>query len=147
ITGVDLVREQITVAHGERLTLRQDKIRFEGHAIECRINAEDPHSHVPSPGHISTYHPPGGPGVRIDSALYAGYKVPPHYDSMIAKLIIHDTERSRALGRMGRSLGECVIEGIKTNVPLHRAVLRAPDMLSGHYDTGWLARFLTTWEN
>ncbi len=147
ITGIDLVREQILVAHGERLRLHQNQIRFEGHAIECRVNAEDPHSHIPSPGRVTAFHAPGGPGVRMDSALYAGYFVPPHYDSLIAKLIVHSVDRANALRRMERSLGETVVEGIATNIPLLRAMLKAPDIIQGDYDTGWLARFLTTWKN
>ncbi len=146
VTGIDLVREQILAAHGEPLGFRQREIAFHGHSIECRINAEDPRTHIPMPGRVNAYHAPGGPGVRMDSALYAGYRVPPNYDSLIGKLIVHDTNRQAAIGRMDRSLGECVVEGITTNIPLLRAVLQTTDMKIGEYDTGWLARFLSTWE-
>jgi len=123
ITGVDIVREQILIAAGEKLSYSQDDIRINGHAIECRINAEDPDSFMPSPGMIERVHMPGGPGVRVDSHIYNGYKVPPYYDSMIGKLITHGTDRATALRRMRTALDETIIEGIKTNIPLHRRLV------------------------
>ena len=145
VTGVDLVREQIAVAAGRRLSLDQERMRFRGHAIECRINAEDTRTLMPAPGKITHFHPPGGPGVRVDSAIYSGYTVPPHYDSLIAKLIVHDLDRERCLARLERSLAEFVIDGIPSSIPLQRAILRTDDMRSGRYDTGWMGRFLETW--
>ena len=123
ITGVDIVREQILIAAGEKLSYSQDDIRINGHAIECRINAEDPDSFMPSPGKIERVHMPGGPGVRIDSHIYGGYTVPPYYDSMIGKLITHGATRETALARMRTALDETIIEGIKTNIPLHRRLV------------------------
>ena len=142
VTGIDLVREQIRIAAGGRLDLRQEDVRFTGHAIECRVNAEDPRTLVPSPGTVTTYHPPGGPGVRVDSALYAGYTVPPYYDSLIAKLIVHDVDRAACIRRLERSLAEYVIDGIPSSIPLLRAILATDDLRSGAFDTGWLGRFL-----
>jgi acetyl-CoA carboxylase, biotin carboxylase subunit len=142
ITGLDLVREQIRIADGGSLGLTQAEVRFEGHAIECRINAEDPRSLLPSPGKVTAYHPPGGPGVRIDSALYAGYTVPSHYDSLIAKLIVHDVDRAACIRRLERSLDEFVIEGIPSSIPLLRAIFEAEDVREGEVDTNWLGRFL-----
>jgi acetyl-CoA carboxylase, biotin carboxylase subunit len=142
ITGLDLVREQIRIAAGGSLGLTQADVRFEGHAIECRINAEDPRSLLPSPGKVTAYHPPGGPGVRIDSALYAGYTVPPHYDSLIAKLIVHDVDRAACIRRLERSLDEFVIDGIPSSIPLLRAIFEAEDVREGEVDTNWLGRFL-----
>jgi acetyl-CoA carboxylase biotin carboxylase subunit len=146
ITGIDLVREQIRVAAGQPLGYGQEAIRFEGHAIECRINAEDLKTLAPRAGRVTAYHAPGGPGVRVDSALYAGYNVPPYYDSLIAKLIVHDVDRPTCLRRLDRSLDECVIDGIPSSLPLLRAILATPDMQSADYDTGWLGRFLESWE-
>jgi len=123
VTGVDLVAEQIRIAAGERLRLRQDEVRFRGHAVECRINAEDPKRFVPSPGRIQVYHAPGGPGVRVDSHVYTGYVVPPYYDSMIGKVITWGEDRSSAIARMRTALSEMVIEGINSNVPLHQDLL------------------------
>ena len=123
ITGIDIVQEQIRVASGERLRFRQRDIEFKGHAIECRINAEDPFKFTPSPGKINSWHPPGGPGVRVDSHVYSGYTVPPHYDSMIGKLITYGADRQQAMARMRVALSELVIEGIKTNAPLHRELM------------------------
>ena len=123
ITGVDIVREQILIAAGEKLSYRQDDIRINGHAVECRINAEDPETFMPSPGPIVRAHMPGGPGVRVDSHIYNGYKVPPYYDSMIGKLITHGPTRDIALARMRTALDETIIEGIKTNIPLHRRLV------------------------
>jgi acetyl-CoA carboxylase biotin carboxylase subunit len=124
ITGVDLVKEQLRVAAGEELAYKQEDIKIQGHAIECRINAEDPDNFMPSPGTISNFHAPGGPGVRVDSHIYSGYAVPPYYDSMIGKLITHGATRESALARMATALDELVIEGIKTNAPLHRRLVR-----------------------
>ncbi|MSP88124.1 MAG: acetyl-CoA carboxylase biotin carboxylase subunit [Alphaproteobacteria bacterium] len=138
ITGIDLVREQIRIASGAKLSFAQEDVRFEGHAIECRINAEHPETFRPSPGTITNYHAPGGPGVRIDSPLYAGYKVPPFYDSLIAKLIVHGRTRNECMMRLRRALDECVIEGIDTNIALHRRVLAAPGFIDGLYDIHWL---------
>jgi len=123
ITGVDLVQQQILVAAGQKFTLRQKDINFKGHAIECRINAEDPFTFVPSPGRITNWHTPGGPGVRIDSHVFNGYFVPPYYDSMIAKVITYGTTRAQAVARMEIALSEMVVEGIKTNIPLHRELM------------------------
>jgi acetyl-CoA carboxylase, biotin carboxylase subunit len=142
VTGIDLVREQIRIAAGGRLWIRQEDVRFGGHAIECRINAEDPRSLLPSPGKVTAYHPPGGPGVRTDSALYAGYTVPPHYDSLIAKLIVHDVDRAACIRRLERALREFVIDGIPSSIPLLRAIFEEDDVRSGDVDTGWLGRFL-----
>jgi len=142
ITGLDLVREQIRVAAGGTLPFRQEHLRFHGHAIECRVNAEDPETFRPSPGRITSYHAPGGLGVRVDSALYAGYAVPPHYDSMIAKLIVHGTSRNECLMRLRRALDEYVIGGIETTLPLHRRLVREPAFIDGAYDIHWLEGFV-----
>jgi acetyl-CoA carboxylase biotin carboxylase subunit len=142
ITGIDLVREQIRIAAGGRIGITQDQVRFSGHAIEARINAEHPDTFVPSPGRIGDYHAPGGPGVRVDSALYAGYRVPPHYDSLISKLIVYGATRNECLMRLRRALEEYVIDGIDTTIPLHRRVIAAPDFLDGNYDIHWLERFV-----
>ncbi len=142
ITGIDLVREQIRVAAGLPLGYKQSDITFNGHAIECRINAENPDTFAPSPGKIVGYHPPGGLDVRVDSALYDGYRVPPHYDSMIAKLIVHGTSRNECLLRLRRSLEEFVIGGIDTTLPLHRKLIVQPDFINGDYDIHWLEKFL-----
>jgi acetyl-CoA carboxylase biotin carboxylase subunit len=124
VTGMDIVREQIHIAAGERLRFEQQDIRWRGHAIECRINAEDPRNFMPSPGTIERLHIPGGPGVRVDSHIYAGYKVPPYYDSLIGKLITHGEDRPSALARMRTALNEMVIDGIRTNIPLHQDIMR-----------------------
>lgn len=142
ITGVDLVREQIRIAAGLPLSYKQSDIRFNGHAIECRINAEDPETFTPSPGKIDGFHAPGGLGVRVDSALYDGYVVPPYYDSMIAKLIVHGNSRNECLLRLRRSLEEFVIGGIKTSLPLHQKIVNHPDFINGDYDIRWLENFL-----
>ena len=142
ITGLDLVREQIRVAEGHPLTLRQEDVVFRGHAIECRINAEDPRTFAPSPGLVKQYHAPGGMHVRVDSGLYAGYKVPPYYDSMIAKLIVYGTTREGALRRLRRALEEFVIEGMKTTIPLHQSLLDDPEFLKGDYTIKWLEEWL-----
>ncbi|MEX2409732.1 MAG: acetyl-CoA carboxylase biotin carboxylase subunit, partial [Rhodovibrionaceae bacterium] len=138
ITGIDLVREQIRVAAGHALSFTQDDIKFVGHAIECRINAEHPETFAPSPGLITDYHPPGGLGVRVDSGIYANYRVPPHYDSLIAKLIVHGATRNECLMRLRRALDEIVIDGIDTSIPLHRRVIMEPDFINGAYDIHWL---------
>jgi acetyl-CoA carboxylase biotin carboxylase subunit len=142
ITGLDLVREQIRVAEGHPLTFTQDQIQFRGHAIECRINAEDPRTFAPSPGLVKQYHAPGGMHVRVDSGLYAGYKVPPYYDSMIAKLIVYGATRQGALRRLRRALEEFVIEGMKTTIPLHQALLDDPEFQQGDYTIKWLEEWL-----
>ena len=144
ITGIDLVREQIRVAAGAPLSFAQDDIRFQGHAIECRINAENSETMVPSPGTITSYHAPGGLGVRVDSALYAGYSIPTAYDSMIAKLIVHGANRNECLMRLRRALEEFVIEGVDSTIPLHRRLIADPDFVNGVYDVTWLERFLET---
>ena len=144
ISGIDLVREQIRIAAGEPLGYTQQDIAFSGHAIECRITAEDPQTFAPSPGTVVMFHPPGGLGIRVDSALYAGYRVPPHYDSLIAKLITHGRTREEAIARMKRALHEFVITGIKTTIPLHQRILEAPDFVAGDYTIHWLERFVAS---
>jgi acetyl-CoA carboxylase biotin carboxylase subunit len=142
ITGIDIIKEQIRVAGGEKLGFRQDDVQFRGHAIECRINAEDPDNRfLPHPGRISVFHPPGGPGVRVDSHAYAEYTIPPYYDSLVAKLIVHDNDRASALKRMERALDEFVIEGIKTTIPFHLRVLRDERFRRGEYDVTFLDTF------
>lgn len=142
VTGIDLVREQIRVAAGLPLSYKQEDIAFNGHAIECRINAEDPETFMPSPGKVEGYHPPGGLGVRVDSALYDGYKIPTNYDSMIAKLVVHGTTRNECILRLRRCLEEFVIGGVKTTLPLHRRIIMQPDFINGNYDIHWLEKFL-----
>ena len=142
ITGVDLVREQIRIANGERLSFSQDDLTLSGHAIECRINAENPRSFMPSPGVIQTYHPPGGLGVRMDSAVYAGYAIPPFYDSLIGKLIVHGTDRKDCLMRLYRALYECAIDGVETTLPLFDDLLENEDFQNADYDIHWLENFL-----
>jgi acetyl-CoA carboxylase, biotin carboxylase subunit len=142
ITGVDIVREQILIAMGHPLSYKQEDIQFRGHAIECRINAEHPETFMPSPGLITTFHPPGGPGVRVDSAIYAGYQIPPYYDSLIAKLIVHGPTREDCIQRLRRTLDEFVIGGIETTIPLHKRLVNEPDIISGNYDIHWLENFL-----
>ena len=144
VCDVDLVREQIRVAAGAELGYEQKDIAFSGHAIECRINAEDPVTFMPTPGRVTSYHAPGGLGVRIDSALYAGYFVPPYYDSMVAKLIVHAPTRTDAINRMRRALDEFAVEGIKTTIPLHRRIVDAPDFQAGDYTIHWLEGFVGT---
>jgi len=131
ITGIDLVKAQLLIAGGERLPYKQSDVQIKGHAVECRINAEDPASFMPSPGTVSLYHPPGGPGIRVDSHVYNGYAVPPYYDSMIGKLIAHGDTRESALARMRTALSEIVIDGIKTNLPLHRELFEDAAFLKG----------------
>ncbi|HUO87365.1 MAG TPA: acetyl-CoA carboxylase biotin carboxylase subunit [Thermoanaerobaculia bacterium] len=141
VTGVDLVRLQIRVAAGEPLDL-PDEVPIRGHAIECRINAEHPERFTPSPGRISVFHPPGGPGVRLDTHVYEDYVVPPHYDSLVAKLIVHDRTRDEAVARMRRALDFFVVEGIQTTIPLHQAIVRDPGFRSGNLSTRFMERFL-----
>lgn len=142
ITGVDIVREQLAIAAGEPLSLTQDQVTFSGHAIECRINAEDPKTFMPSPGPVHLWHPPGGPGIRVESHIYSGYHVPPYYDSMIAKLIAHGTDRQTAIARMRNALSEVVIEGIKTNVPLHQEIFQHAAFQAGGTDIHYLEKRL-----
>ncbi len=142
ISRIDIVREQIRIAAGSPLAYRQEDITLAGHAIECRINAENPVSFAPAPGRVRDYHPPGGLGVRVDSALYSGYRVPAHYDSLIAKLIVHDTSRNECLMRLKRALEEYVIEGLETTIPLHQRLIAEPDFVNGDYDIHWLERFV-----
>jgi acetyl-CoA carboxylase biotin carboxylase subunit len=142
ISGVDIVREQLRIAAGSPLSFKQDDIKFSGHAIECRINAETSDTFTPAPGKVRDYHPPGGLGVRVDSALYAGYTVPPYYDSLISKLIVHGATRNECLMRLRRSLEEYVIAGVETTIPLHRRLVNAPDFVNGEYDIHWLERFV-----
>jgi acetyl-CoA carboxylase biotin carboxylase subunit len=142
ITGLDLVREQLRIADGAPLGYTQKDIKFSGHAIECRINAENPRTFAPSPGRVTDYHAPGGLGVRVDSALYTGYQIPPHYDSLIGKLIVHGTTRNECLMRLRRSLEEYVIGGLETTIPLHLALINEPDFVNGAYDIHWLEEFI-----
>ncbi len=142
ITGIDLVREQIRIAAGKPLSVTQDEIEFHGHAIECRINAEDPFTFAPSPGKVTAYHAAGGMHVRVDSGLYAGYSIPPYYDSMIAKLIVYGRNRDKCIMRLRRALEEMVVEGVKTSLPLHQELLKQPDVLSGDYSIKWLEEWL-----
>ena len=146
ITGIDLVREQIRIAAGKPLSVTQDEVEFKGHAIECRINAEDPFDFTPSPGKITYYHAAGGMHVRVDSGLYAGYSIPPYYDSMIAKLIVYGRDREGCIMRLRRALEEMVVEGVKTNIPLHQELLRQGDVLNGDYTIKWLEEWLATRE-
>ena len=143
ITGLDLVIEQIRIAAGAPLSLRQEDVRFDGHAIECRINAENPHTFRPSPGIITHFHPPGGLGVRVDSGAYAGYTIPPYYDSLIGKLIVHARTRNECLMRLKRALGEFVVDGIETTIPLFNALIAEPDIVDGNYDIHWLETYLS----
>ena len=143
VTGIDLVREQIRVAAGNELGKTQADIEFQGHAIECRINAEDPRTFMPSPGRVTDYHTPGGLGVRVDSALYSGYVVPPYYDSLISKLIVHGATRNECLMRLRRALEEYVIEGIKTTIPLHQELVENTDFVNGAYNIHWLEEFIS----
>ncbi len=143
ITGIDIVKTQIMTAAGQKLPFTQRQVVIKGHAIECRVNAEDPFKFTPSPGRITMWHPPGGPGVRVDSHIYTNYYVPPYYDSMIGKIIVHGDSREHALARMRTALGETVVEGIQTNIPLHRELMMDPGFIAGstniHYLEEWLA--------
>ncbi|MCY7338798.1 MAG: acetyl-CoA carboxylase biotin carboxylase subunit [Sphingomonas bacterium] len=142
ISGIDLVREQIKVAQGDGLSCTQDQVKLHGHAIECRINAEDPQTFAPSPGTVANYVAPGGMHVRVDSGLYTGYKVPPYYDSMIGKLIVYGSTRERCIMRLKRALEEFVVQGMKTTIPLHQRIIRDEAFLSGEYTIKWLERWL-----
>ncbi|WP_332690041.1 acetyl-CoA carboxylase biotin carboxylase subunit [Bosea sp. (in: a-proteobacteria)] len=142
ITGIDLVNEQIRIAAGAPLSIRQEDVVIEGHAIECRVNAEHPSSFRPSPGKIASFHTPGGLGVRVDSAAYQGYVIPPHYDSLVGKLIVHGRNRDECLMRLRRSLDEFVVDGVDTTLPLFRTLVRNPDILNGDYNIHWLEKFL-----
>jgi acetyl-CoA carboxylase biotin carboxylase subunit len=142
VTGLDLVKAQIRIAAGEGLGISQADVRIAGHSVECRINAEDPVRFLPSPGRVTALRFPGGPGVRVDSHVYAGYTVPPYYDSLLAKLIVHAPSRAEAIARMQRALDEVRIEGIRTTVPLHQKIVRDPDFLAGRTSTGFLLRLL-----
>mgnify|MGYP001821159041 FL=1 len=142
ITGIDIVREQLRIASGEKLDIRQEDVRIQGHAIECRINAEDPKTFMPSPGLVTLWHAPGGPGIRIDSHLYSGYKVPPFYDSMVGKLIAYGHDRDAAFARIRNALTEIVIEGIKTNVPLHQEIFQHAAFQAGGTDIHYLEKRL-----
>jgi acetyl-CoA carboxylase biotin carboxylase subunit len=142
ITGIDLVREQIRIAAGLPLSFTQDEVVFEGHAIECRINAENPRTFMPSPGLVTDFHAPGGLGVRLDSALYAGYAIPPDYDSLAGKLIVHGRDRTECLARLGRCLGEMVVGGVETTIPLFQDLIAEPDIREGRYHIHWLEDWL-----
>jgi len=144
ITDIDLILEQIRIANGDGLTIAQKDVKFHGHAIECRINAENPVSFRPSPGRIVHYHPPGGMGVRIDSAVYQGYTIPPYYDSLLGKLIVHGKSRPECLMRLKRALDEFVVDGIETTLPLFRALVRDKDIVDGSYHIHWLEQFLAS---
>jgi acetyl-CoA carboxylase biotin carboxylase subunit len=142
VTGVDIVREQIRIAYGNKLRYKQSDIKINGHAIECRINAEDPAKFTPSPGRITSYHTPGGLGVRVDSFVYDGYTVLPHYDSLIAKLIVHAETRDDAIRRMASALDEYIVEGIKTTIPFHKKIMANKDFIEGNIDTSFLERMV-----
>ena len=141
VTNVDLVKQQILCAFGEKLELKQNDISFNGHSIECRINAEHPETFIPSPGLIEQYHPPGGLGIRIDSAIYQAYSIPPHYDSMISKLIAYGKNRDECILKMKRALEEYVIMGIHTNIQLHQKIIKSNEFLSGEYNINFMSKF------
>jgi acetyl-CoA carboxylase biotin carboxylase subunit len=142
VTGVDIVKEQIRIASGERLSYKQGDVTFTGHSIECRVNAEDPDTFVPSPGVIHVFSVPGGPGVRVETFAHSDCTISPYYDSMIAKIIVHGRDRQEAIGRMKRTLEMTVIEGIKTTIPLHLRILADPDFVAGKLSTAFMDRFL-----
>jgi len=146
VTGVDLIREMIRIASGKALTKKQGNIRMRGHAIECRINAENPRTFVPSPGTITKYHAPGGPGVRMDTHIYTGYRVPPHYDSMIGKLICWGNTRTSAIARMQHALSEMIIEGIDTNINLQKRIMADKVFQRGEHNIHYLADMLAEWQ-
>ena len=146
ISGFDLVKEQINVASGKELSIKQKDIKFIGHSIECRINSEHPKTFVPNAGTINTYHVPGGIGVRVDSALYAGYKIPSNYDSLIAKLIVHGNTREEAIMRLKRALKEYIIEGVNTTLPLHKEIIENKIFVAGNYDIRWLENYLSKYD-
>jgi len=141
VTGRDLVKEQIRIAAGHPLSFSQRDVVMQGHAIECRVNAEDPTTHVPSPGTIRAFHAPGGPGVRVDTFAHEGCEIPPYYDSLVAKLMVHAPTRADAIARMRRALDMFVVEGIRTTIPLHRRIMDNPDFVAGRVDTGFMERF------
>jgi acetyl-CoA carboxylase biotin carboxylase subunit len=141
VTGVDIVKEQIRIAAGFPFEMKQTQIKISGHAIECRINAEDPERFIPCPGRITFLSLPGGPGVRVDTAAYSGCVIPSHYDSLVAKLIVHGRDRSEAISRMKRALDEFIIEGIKTTIPFHKKVLADPEFFNGNFNTGFIEKF------
>ena len=142
ITGVDIVKEQIRIAAGERLSFKQGDVTFTGHAIECRVNAEDPETFAPSPGTIHAFSVPGGPGVRVDTFAHSDCTIPPYYDSMIAKIIAHGRDRQEAIARMRRTLEMTVIDGIKTSIPLHLRILSDPDFVAGRLSTAFMERYI-----
>ena len=142
VCGIDLVREQIKVAAGMPLAYTQDQIKINGHAIECRITAENPETFMPTPGQITDYHAPGGLGIRVDSQLYSGYRVPPYYDSLVSKLIAHGANRNECLMRMRRALDEYVIGGISTTIPLHQKIIAQKRFIDGDYDIHWLEKWM-----
>ncbi|MGD0958157.1 MAG: acetyl-CoA carboxylase biotin carboxylase subunit, partial [Candidatus Acidiferrales bacterium] len=144
VTGVDIAKAQIRIAAGERIDECVGPVEFRGHAIECRINAEDPETFVPSPGRITAFRVPGGPGIRVDTAAYADAVIPPYYDSLIAKLIAHGRDRAEAIARMHGALDGFVVEGIKTTIPLHKRILAEPDFIAGKFDTHFLDRLTGT---
>jgi len=144
ITGIDIVNEQIKIAAGSPLSIAQEDVRFLGAAIECRVNAEHAHTFIPSPGRIAYFHPPGGLGVRVDSSAYQGYVIPPYYDSLVGKLIVHGRTRTEALMRLRRALDEFIVDGVETTLPLFRTLVRNADVQNGQYDIHWLEEFLTT---
>jgi acetyl-CoA carboxylase biotin carboxylase subunit len=141
VTGIDLVKQQLSVANGEEIKIKQEDIKMSGHAIECRVNAEHPDTFMPSPGTISQYHQPGGPGIRVDSAIYQGYSIPPHYDSMIAKLITYGDSRYESLQKMKRALEEYIIMGVYTNLQLHQKILETEEFSSGNYNINFMSEF------
>jgi acetyl-CoA carboxylase biotin carboxylase subunit len=143
VTGIDIVKEQIRIAAGERLAFKQSDVTFTGHSIECRVNAEDPETFVPSPGLIHAFSVPGGPGVRVDTFAHSDCTITPHYDSLIAKIIVHGRDRQEAIARMRRTLEMTVIEGIKTSLPLHLRILNDSDFLAGRLSTAFMERFST----
>ena len=142
LSGLDLIKEQISVAAGNKLSFKQKNIKFFGHAIECRINSEDPATFLPSPGLVDAYHAPGGLGIRIDSALYSGYKIPSYYDSLVSKLVVHGKDRKEAILKLKSALNEYLIEGVKTTIPLHKKIINQKDFINGKYDIRWLEKFL-----
>jgi len=146
ISGFDLVKEQINVASGKKLSIKQKDIKFIGHSIECRINSEDPKTFVPNAGRVETYHVPGGLGIRVDSALYSGYMIPPNYDSLISKLIVHGNTREEAIMRLRRALKEYIIEGVKTTLPLHEEITDNKAFITGKYDIRWLENYLSKYD-
>ena len=141
VTGIDILKEQIKIAAGQRMTFKQGDIRRQGHSIECRVNAEDPRTFVPSPGKINDLYLPGGPGVRLDTAIYCGYTVPSHYDPLIAKLVVHAPTRAEAIKKMARALEEFRLGGIKTNIPLLSEIMKDHDFIAGNIDIDFLSRF------